>query len=441
MLHRVRSLVAVLMLGLPLAAAAQPARPPTPPQTQPTPKKAPAPPADPMGGYTYCDVKMLSVLWKNSISDAKTVVRSKVSAGSAGVLATEITAARTNAKKNTAARCNWDEAGLSYSDVEALAKAWKTTVAKAKVMIEDKIIGGGEKYLRDAIANAPAAKPVDPTTTFLTQDKYTYCDVKILSERWKVSAKDAKATIGTKIQFNADSYLRSELDAGWKTTKQSCSYTDGGFTFKDAQKLAKLWSITVTEAKTTIENKLKSGNSIYLKQEIRGSETDSAYEAFHKQTKYSYCDAHMIGQLWGKSLSDGKLAIGTKLAAKQTGKLTKLVGDARKNAKKNESARCSFYDAGFTYDDATILAKLWKKTEGDVKALVPEKIALGQEATIRAQLKKERAKQPKPAPQPALKDGEIMGPDGKPRRMYPEGAIAPKPEDKKPKKLSTPENK
>jgi hypothetical protein len=287
--------------------------------------------------------------------------------------------------------------------------------------------------LRDAIANAPAATPADPTTTFLTQDKYTYCDVKILSEYWKTSTKDAKATIGTKIQAGADSYLRGELDAGWKSTKLKCTYTDGGFTFKDAQKLAKLWSITVTEAKATIERKLKSGNSIYLKQEIRDAETtgatDAAYNAFHAQTKYTYCDAHMIGQLWGKALSDGKLAIGSKLAAKKTAKLVKLVGDARKNAKKNESARCSFYDAGFTYDDATILAKLWKKTEGDVKALVPEKIAMGQEATIRLQLKKARAKMP--PPKPALKDNEVMGPDGKPYKMYPEGAIAPKPGAKK----------
>ncbi|HUS27931.1 MAG TPA: hypothetical protein VMZ53_05465 [Kofleriaceae bacterium] len=254
------------------------------------------------------------------------------------------------------------------------------------------------------------ASAQDPTTTFLKQEKYTYCDVKILAEHWKTSAKEAKATIGTKIEAGSDEYLRKEIYAGWQATKQKCTYVDGGFTFKDVQKLAKLWHITVAESKTTIENKLKSGSSIYLKEEIRGSAESEKdpYTAFSSQTKYTYCDARMIGSLWGKSLAEGKKAIGQKLVAKNTKGLTKLVADARKNAKKNVDARCSYDDAGLSYDDLVVLAKLWKKPEGDMKALVAEKFALGQEATVLAQLKKEKAKQaklkpvtpPPPAPMP-----------------------------------------
>src|ERR1043165_8772158 len=113
----------------------------------------------------------------------------------------------------------------------------------------------------------PAPKPavkVDPTTTFLKQEKYTYCDAKILAEHWKIATKDAKATIGSKIQLGSDDFLRKELDASWQTTKLKCTYVDGGFTLKDGQKLAKLWPITVAESKNTTGKKMKRRNSIYL---------------------------------------------------------------------------------------------------------------------------------------------------------------------------------
>jgi hypothetical protein len=108
----------------------------------------------------------------------------------------------------------------------------------------------------------------------------------------------------------------------------------------------------------------------------------------------------MIGALWNKSLSEGKFAIGSKLKDKRTAALAKLVAAARRNAKKNAEARCSFHDAGFNYNDAMILANLWKKTEGEVKALVPEKIALGQEAAIHAALRKARPIKNAPPPPP-----------------------------------------
>jgi hypothetical protein len=271
----------------------------------------------------------------------------------------------------------------------------------------------------------------DPTATFLKQEKYTYCDVKILSEYWKTSAKDAKARIGTKIQVAADDYLRKEIYAGWQATKQKCTYVDGGFTLKDVQTLAKLWHITVAESKTTIENKLKSGSSIYLKEEIRGAAeaAKDPYNAFSNQTKYTYCDARMVAGLWGKSLGEGKKAIGQKLVAKNTKGLTKLIADARKNAKKNVEARCSYDDAGMSYDDLMILAKLWKKPEGDMKALVAEKFALGQEATVLAQLKKEKAKQAKqkPAPTPPPAGAPLV--EGKTGALPPSNP-APKPPTK-----------
>jgi hypothetical protein len=254
-------------------------------------------------------------------------------------------------------------------------------------------------------ADKPADKPVKPaeaTAAYLKQEKYTYCDVKILGEYWKTPAKDAKARAGAKLVANDTSTLDKELDHARGQTKLKCTYLEGGFTMRDVKKLSQLWHLSIAEAKSTIELKLMHGTSIYLKQEIRGTESgaiDKDFDAFASQTKYTYCDAKMIGTLWGKSAMEGKTAIGAKLNAKKNGALAKLVAEARKNAVKNVDARCQSYEAGFSYDDMVLLAALWKKDASEVKAtLIGDKIAHGLEAQIRAQLKKEKAKAPKPKP-------------------------------------------
>ena len=63
-----------------------------------------------------------------------------------------------------------------------------------------------------------------------------------------------------------------------------------------------------------------------------------------------------------------------------------VVNSARENARKNASARCTFAEAGFSFDDAQKLAKAWATTAAKAKAMVELKIASGLESSIRAQL-------------------------------------------------------
>src|SRR5213078_5114771 len=90
----------------------------------------------------------------------------------------------------------------------------------------------------DSAAPTNPTKPVtveNPTTTFLKQEKYTYCDVKILADYWKVAAKEAKATVGTKLQAQAETSLDTVLNEARGKTKLKCTYVDGGFTMKDVK--------------------------------------------------------------------------------------------------------------------------------------------------------------------------------------------------------------
>src|SRR5262245_15459843 len=93
---------------------------------------------------------------------------------------------------------------------------------------------------------AAADKPApDPTETFLKQSRYTYCDVKVLSALWQQSISDAKARVGVKLQARAEKYLDSELANARKNAAARCTFAEAGFTFDDAQRLAKLWKKTV----------------------------------------------------------------------------------------------------------------------------------------------------------------------------------------------------
>lgn len=373
MLHRVRALVTVLALGLPAAGH-----------------------ADPVSTflrqdrYTYCDVKMLSALWKQSIGDAKATVGLKIENRAEAYLQAELRSARANAQQRPAARCSFHDAGFTYDDATRLARVWGNTAGEAKALVEQKILGGAERYVRSLLAKqAPAPQPPDPVSTFLAQDAYTYCDVKLLSALWKTSASDAKATIGLKLQHNAASYLDRELASARRRTRVSCHYSEVGFSYDDMERLGKLWKVSTSQAKATANRKIRGGGTSFLREQLGGpgSERDREIATFLAQDKYTYCDAKMIAGMWKQSIEESKAFIGAKLGMRSTRSVDRTVSKARVHAQKNQAARCSFHDAGFTYQDAVRLARMWRVSEGDAKALVEDKIVAGQEAAIRQQLR------------------------------------------------------
>jgi hypothetical protein len=406
MLNRVRSLVTVLVLTLPGVASA----------------------GDGMSvflkqqKYTYCDAKFLSVLWKTSVSDAKTTIGGKVFAKQEATLDAALPGARKAAAAAKGGRCTFHEAGFSYTDAQKLAKLWKVPESTAKTKAEDKILAGGEKGLRSILKSAPAGsgdKPADPLGTFLKQDRYSGCEVKLLSKLWKTTAKDAKVRIGTKLAANDTKYIETELTSARGLPKMKCTIADAGFTAWDMQRLAKMWEMSVKEVTPLIEKKIFNGATSMLRETLKNNVADDDVTAFGNQTKYTYCDAKMIGGLWKQSTGHGKAFIGAKVAAKQTGALDRTLKSARANAVKETSARCGYHEAGFSYDDVMILAKLWKldPEKHDVKAEVSLRIAKGQEAAMKKQLEKNKPKTTPPLTTPPM-----------PKPPTPKtGAIAPPP--------------
>ena len=383
MIHRARSLVTVLALALPSVANADP--------TSTFLKQ---------DKYTYCDVKALSAMWKQSIADAKVTVGVKLEAKNTTSLDAELKNARQFTQKNPQLRCNYVEAGFSYDDAKKLAAIWKVDVSRAKAMIEEKIAYGGEQSLRVMVKGGNPSQNIasnDPISVFLAQDRYGGCEIKLLAKLWKTTAADAKARIGAKLVAKNERALATELQAA-RQAGLKCTAADAGFTAAEVKHMMKIWEMSAAD----IDNKITNGSTKTLRGMLADNPPPTGDMAvFANQTKYTYCDAHMLGALWKTSAKDGKAFIGAKLTAKKKGAIDKAVAEARKNAVKDENARCSYYNAGLGYEDMMLLAPLWKKQEDEMKAEVGLRIAKGQEAAIKAQVakaKKAAAKKKPPGP-------------------------------------------
>src|SRR6185369_8398270 len=101
--------------------------------------------------------------------------------------------------------------------------------------------------------------------------------------------------------------------------------------------------------------------------------------------------------LWKQSIAEAKSLAGAKLRASDTATVDRALVDARKNATRNPKLRCNYVEAGFTFEDAEKLAKVWNKTAGQAKALIETKLlAPGGEAALRKLLDR-----PPPAKAPA----------------------------------------
>lgn len=78
-----------------------------------------------------------------------------------------------------------------------------------------------------------------------------------------------------------------------------------------------------------------------------------ALDAFFA-SRYTYCDAKLVGALWGMEPDRGKIEIGLKILNGITGNLPAVMEQSRANG-----SECSWEDTGYSYQDAEQLAMVW----------------------------------------------------------------------------------
>jgi hypothetical protein len=102
--------------------------------------------------YTYCDAKILSSLWHQSISESKERIGRKVNWGDHGVLKDMINQAQGEARAHPERRCAFEETPFTYNDARTLARIWNLSVGEAKVFVEEKILSGNESLVSQLLA-------------------------------------------------------------------------------------------------------------------------------------------------------------------------------------------------------------------------------------------------------------------------------------------------
>ncbi|MFK7926748.1 MAG: hypothetical protein AB8H79_01055 [Myxococcota bacterium] len=113
---------------------------------------------------------------------------------------------------------------------------------------------------------------------------------------------------------------------------------------------------------------------------------DSAALKAYINSPYTLCDAHFIARTFSMSQGEAKAYIGQKIQWGTTDVLADYLREARRKGRTDRQMRCQFYQTGFGYKDAEVLASFWGISVSDAKVSIEDKILDGNEAYVRAQL-------------------------------------------------------
>lgn len=77
------------------------------------------------------------------------------------------------------------------------------------------------------------------------------------------------------------------------------------------------------------------------------------YDAFFS-SRYNYCDAKLVGALYGQDVEGGKVIIGQKILNGIGANVPVVLAESRV-----QGATCEWEDTGLSYADAQVLAQTW----------------------------------------------------------------------------------
>lgn len=113
-----------------------------------------------------------------------------------------------------------------------------------------------------------------------------------------------------------------------------------------------------------------------------GDTSEAAQLELFFNSDYTLCDAHFVSKTFGFDLKDSKVYIGQKIAWGTTDILEGDLQRARQRGWDDRTWRCQFYQTGYTYDDARMLAQMWQVDVSDAKVRIEDKILSGNEWVI-----------------------------------------------------------
>jgi hypothetical protein len=229
---------------------------------------------------------------------------------------------------------------------------------------------------------------------------FTDCEVKQAAAYWGVSPKKGAKRVKKALKTGDKSFWADFGNA--KYTPADCRFADTGLTTQDAEVLAQYWGFgaDVAGAKGFVEQKAAMGamdmvwmalsDASYAGKKYDESYVDpdqDALTAFWSST-YHYCDARLLADFWGIDAYSGKITIGNKLKWGDAEELAYLQGQLAqgRTIAQQRGTSCQFYELNYTYDDAAMMAQLWRTDVSTAKTRMSDLVARGRDGEIRQQL-------------------------------------------------------
>jgi hypothetical protein len=241
-----------------------------------------------------------------------------------------------------------------------------------------------------ALIGLPATAHAQADKTAFFESSFDYCDAKLMAGFWGESVSEAKATISFTLGVGGEDLVRQSLkmarEKALQTSSPTCSIYEMGYAPADAEALAKYFNYSSTsEAKAAMFNKMLNQGEPALIQVLKaaGAPTVSAtpaapvnkdpFQAFIA-SRFDYCDAKVLGQLWGVPVDDAKLRIGTKVV----NGFPQTVGQELDRAFGTPGhAECEWVELDYTYEDAEAMAAVWGQSTDESKARMTRKVNFG----------------------------------------------------------------
>lgn len=127
---------------------------------------------------------------------------------------------------------------------------------------------------------SPALGETTPAQQAFDESLYTFCDVQLLSQQWKVDEGETKARIGNLLLEGASARdtINTDLDLARADPEGTCAFEDSNYSHADAVDLAVLWELSVADSQRRIGRLLYLGKRKRLDAALAKARAKSAKE-------------------------------------------------------------------------------------------------------------------------------------------------------------------
>lgn len=217
---------------------------------------------------------------------------------------------------------------------------------------------------------------------------YTYCDAKLIGAFYQKGADYGKTVIGAKIANGIEQNLPPILSSS-RIAGNRCEWIDIPHSYADAEQLGSYWGIATSSAKVKAASFYTEGKAGVITGILAsqgqntgwGTSEDAAF-ASYARSGFSYCDAKLIGDLWGWDPYRGKLEIGNKVKAGLIENIPGMLASSR-----NQGNQCDWSELGYSYNDAEKMGRAWNISTNNAKSVAERLSNEGRTEVIAAALR------------------------------------------------------